>query len=148
MEPVIPPRQDAKIKRHGNSKRPRLERDEAIRDIRQYGCKGWKRRIGYHRCSRAETAMFRMQYFYVRGACFGTHLKNRLLPNQKNGSENKAQNTQPLYKTRTVAIFFKGTLGNNADRAQRGILWDSPSGLAQKMNRGRRAKTCWHDRYG
>jgi len=77
IEQVIPPRRDAKIKRHGNSKLPRLERDEAIRDIRKYGRKGWKQRIGYHRRSLAETAMFRMK------TCFGAHLKNRLLPNQK-----------------------------------------------------------------
>jgi hypothetical protein len=79
----IPPRNDVKIKRHGNSKRPRLERDEAIRGICKYGRKGWKRRTGYHRRSRAEIVMFRMQCFCVRGACFGAHLKNRLLPNQK-----------------------------------------------------------------
>jgi hypothetical protein len=42
--PIIPPRKDAKIKRHGNSKRPPLPRDEAIRGIRKYGRKGWKRR--------------------------------------------------------------------------------------------------------
>jgi hypothetical protein len=35
MEQVIPPRKDAKIKRHGNSKPSRLERDEAIRTIRK-----------------------------------------------------------------------------------------------------------------
>jgi IS5 family transposase len=77
IEQVIPPRRDAKIKRHGNSKLPPLERDEAIRNIRKYGRKGWKKRIGYHRRSLAETAMFRMK------TCFGAHLKNRLLPNQK-----------------------------------------------------------------
>jgi len=75
--PIIPPRKDAKIKRHGNSKLPPLPRDEAIRGIRKYGRKGWKQRIGYHRRSLAETAMFRMK------TCFGAHLKNRLLPNQK-----------------------------------------------------------------
>jgi len=74
---VIPPRQDAKIKRHGNSKQPRLERDDAIRDIRKYGRKGWKQRIGYHRRSLAETAMFRMK------TSFGSQLKNRLIENQK-----------------------------------------------------------------
>jgi hypothetical protein len=73
----IPPRKDAKIKQHGNSKRPRLERDEAIRDIRQYGCKAWKRRIGYHRRSRVETAIFRMK------TSFTGRLKNRLIENQK-----------------------------------------------------------------
>jgi hypothetical protein len=58
-----------------------LPRDEAIRGIRKYGRKGWKKRIGYHRRSLAETAMFRMK------TCFGSHLKNRLLPNQKTESK-------------------------------------------------------------
>lgn len=75
--PIIPPRKDAKIKRHGNSSQPPLPRDEAIRGIRQWGRKGWKQRVGYHRRSLAETAMFRMK------TCFGAHLKNRLLQNQK-----------------------------------------------------------------
>ena len=77
VEQVIPPRKNAVIKRHGNSKLPRLERDDAIRNIRKYGRRGWKKRIGYHRRSLVETAMFRMK------TCFGAHLKNRLLPNQK-----------------------------------------------------------------
>ncbi|GHV09757.1 hypothetical protein AGMMS50229_20400 [Campylobacterota bacterium] len=81
IAPVIPPRKDAKIKRHGNSKQPPLARDEAIRDIRKFGRKGWKKRIGTHRRSPAETAMFRMK------TCFGAHLKNRLLPNQKTESK-------------------------------------------------------------
>jgi hypothetical protein len=41
---MIPSRKDAKIKRHGSSKRPPLPHDEAIRGIRKYGRKGWKRR--------------------------------------------------------------------------------------------------------
>jgi hypothetical protein len=77
IEQVIPPRKDAKIKRHGNSKLPRLGRDEAIRGIRQYGRNGWKRRIGYHRRSLTETAMFRMK------TSFTGRLKNRLIENQK-----------------------------------------------------------------
>jgi len=77
IAPIIPPRKDAKIKRHGNSSQPPLPRDEAIRGIRQWGRKGWKQRAGYHRRSLAETAMFRMK------TCFGAHLKNRLLQNQK-----------------------------------------------------------------
>ncbi len=77
IAPVIPPRKDAKIKRHSNSNLPPLPRDEAIRAIRKHGRKSWKKHIGYHRRSLAETAMFRMK------TCFGAHLKNRLLPNQK-----------------------------------------------------------------
>jgi hypothetical protein len=77
IEQVIPPRRDAVIKRHGNSKKPRLERDEAVRCIRKYGRKTWKQRIGYHRRSRVESAMFRLK------TIFGGGLKNRLFENQK-----------------------------------------------------------------
>ena len=77
IKPIIPPRRNAKIKRHGNANDPRLPRDEAIREIRRKGRKAWKNDIGYHRRSLAETAMYRMK------CCFGDHLKNRLIPNQK-----------------------------------------------------------------
>jgi hypothetical protein len=77
IEQVIPPRKDAVIKQHGNSKEPRLERDEAVRGIRKYGRKGWKQRIGYHRRSLVEAAMFRLK------TIFGAELKNRLFENQK-----------------------------------------------------------------
>jgi hypothetical protein len=79
--PVIPPRKDAKIKRHGNSRQPPLPRDEAIRGIRKSGRRGWKKRIGYHRRSLSETAMFRMKTW------FDARLKNRLLPKQKTESK-------------------------------------------------------------
>jgi IS5 family transposase len=77
IEQVIPPRKDAVIKRHGNSRQRRLERDEAVRGIRKYGRKSWKQRIGYHRRSLVETAMFRLK------TIFGDRLKNRLFENQK-----------------------------------------------------------------
>ena len=74
--PRIPPRHDAKIKRHANTAGPRLPRDEAIRMIRRVGRKNWKKRIGYHCRSLAETAVSRLK------TIFGPMLKNRLLPNQ------------------------------------------------------------------
>ena len=77
IQAIIPPRKNAKIKQHGNSSQPQLERDEAIRGIRKVGRKQWKQEIGYHRRSLAETAMFRMK------CCFGAILKNRKLGNQK-----------------------------------------------------------------
>jgi len=77
IQAIIPPRKNAKIKQHGNSSQPSLERDEAIRGIRKVGRKQWKQEIGYHRRSLAETAMFRMK------GCFGAILKNRKLENQK-----------------------------------------------------------------
>lgn len=77
IESIIPPRRNAKIKQHGSSSQPPLERDEAIRVIRRVGRKQWKQGIGYHRRSLSETAMYRMK------CCFGEKLKNRALDNQK-----------------------------------------------------------------
>lgn len=74
--PKIVPRHDAKIKRHANAAGPRLARDEAIRMIRCIGRKNWKKLIGYHCRSLAETAVSRLK------TIFGPILKNRLLPNQ------------------------------------------------------------------
>jgi hypothetical protein len=74
--PRIAPRHDAKIKRHANAAGPRLPRDEAIRMIRRMGRKNWKKKIGYHCRSLAETAVSRLK------TIFGPMLKNRLLPNQ------------------------------------------------------------------
>lgn len=76
-KPVIPPQRNAKIKQHGNSRLAPLPRDAAIREIRRRGRRAWKKRVGYHRRSLSETAMYRMK------CCFGDHLKNRLLPNQQ-----------------------------------------------------------------
>src|SRR4051794_5492130 len=61
---VIPPRRDAKIRRHGNSKGPRLDRDENLRRIRQIGRRAWKEESGYHKRSLGETAMFRMKTLF------------------------------------------------------------------------------------
>jgi hypothetical protein len=77
IQPIIPPRRNAKIKQHGNAHQPPLARDVAIRSIRRVGRKQWKQEIGYHRRSLAETAMYRMK------CCFGDKLKNRELPNQR-----------------------------------------------------------------
>jgi len=77
IEPIIPPRRNAKIKQHGNSTKPPLPRDEAIRAIRSTGRKEWKRTAGYHRRSLSETAMYRMK------TCLGQGLKNRVLENQQ-----------------------------------------------------------------
>jgi hypothetical protein len=74
--PKIPPRHDAKIKRHANAAGPRLARDQAIRMIRRIGRKNWKKKIGYHCRSLAETAVSRLK------TIFGPMLKNRILPNQ------------------------------------------------------------------
>ena len=77
IRPIIPPRRNAKIKRHGNSGQPPLPRDQSIREIRRKGRASWKESVGYHRRSLSETAMHRMK------CCFGNKLKNRLLQNQR-----------------------------------------------------------------
>jgi hypothetical protein len=44
---IIPPRRDAKIKRHGSKAGPRLARDENLRRIREIGRSAWKAESGY-----------------------------------------------------------------------------------------------------
>ncbi len=80
IDPVIPPQHNAKIKQHGNRHDDPLPRDEAIRGIRRRGRKGWKKEVGYHRRSLAETAMYRVKQN------FGSILKNRILENQQTES--------------------------------------------------------------
>jgi len=77
IKAIIPPQRNAKIKRHGNTSGRPLSRDVAIRAIRRGGRRRWKERVGYHRRSLSETAMYRMK------CCFGDHLKNRLIHNQR-----------------------------------------------------------------
>jgi hypothetical protein len=61
---LIPPRKNARIWQHGNSRAQRLSRDEALRRIRKIGRKGWKKESGYHQRSLAETAMFRTKQIF------------------------------------------------------------------------------------
>jgi hypothetical protein len=77
IQPVIPPRRGASIRRHGNCAAPRLPRDEAIRGMRRLGRGGWKRESGYHRRSLVETSMSRLK------RAFGPRLKNKTLQNQQ-----------------------------------------------------------------
>lgn len=64
--PIIPPQENAKIKKHGNCKGPPLPRDEAIRYIRRHGRAKWKRETGYHKRSLAETAVYRYKQIVGR----------------------------------------------------------------------------------
>lgn len=73
---IVPPRRDAKIWQHGNSKKTALPRDQNLRRIRQIGRKQWKVESGYHRRSLAETAVFRFKII------FGNTLSTRTLPRQ------------------------------------------------------------------
>jgi hypothetical protein len=73
---LIPPRKNARIWKHGNTKAERLKRDENLRSIRKHGRKGWKKNSGYHVRSLSETAMFRLK------TIFGDELSTRLLDTQ------------------------------------------------------------------
>lgn len=73
---LIPPRKNARIWKHGNTKTERLKRDENLRSIRKHGRKEWKKNSGYHVRSLAETTMFRLK------TIFGDDLSARLLETQ------------------------------------------------------------------
>jgi hypothetical protein len=75
--PVIPPRRDAIIHKHGDAAGPPDPRDENVRGVRRHGREGWKRRVGYHERSLAETAMFRVK------TMFGGGLRHRSLEAQR-----------------------------------------------------------------
>jgi hypothetical protein len=76
IEAIIPPRENARIKQHGNCKAEALSRDEAIRFINKHGRANWKKESGYHKRSLAETMM------YCFKTAFGDKLQNRLLETQ------------------------------------------------------------------
>lgn len=61
---VIPPRKNAKIWQHGNSRKERLVRDENLRRIRKVGRKKWKAEANYHQRSLAETGVFRFKTIF------------------------------------------------------------------------------------
>jgi hypothetical protein len=73
---LIPPRKNARIWKHGNTKAERLKRDENLRSIRKQGRKQWKKNSGYHVRSLSETAIFRLK------TIFGDDLSARLLETQ------------------------------------------------------------------
>ena len=73
---AIPPRKNAKIRRHGNCKALPHPRDQNLRLIRKHGRKVWKKAIGYHRRSITETTTFRHK------ATFGGKVHSRRFDNQ------------------------------------------------------------------
>jgi hypothetical protein len=73
---LIPPRKNARIWKHGNTKAERLKRDENLRSIRKDGRQDWKRNSGYHQRSLVETTMFRLK------TIFGGELSARLFETQ------------------------------------------------------------------
>src|SRR3989344_2493763 len=74
---VIPPRKDAKIWRHGNTKGAAHARDANLRRIRQVGRRQWKIESGYHRRSLAENGFFRYK------TIFGDRVPARTAENQR-----------------------------------------------------------------
>lgn len=79
---LIPPRKNARIWQHGNSKAPPLARDEILRYRRQHGSRQWKQQSGYHRRSIAETAMSRYKRVIgerVRSRSFATQATEILI---------------------------------------------------------------------
>ena len=77
IKPVIPPRVNARIKKHGNKNGKVNSRDKNIRLIRKYGRRKWKRKMKYHRRSNSETNMFRYKII------IGDKLKSRIFSKQK-----------------------------------------------------------------
>ncbi len=73
---AIPPRKDARIWRHGNSKSERLIRDENLRQVRRKGRRKWKQESNYHRRSLSETGVFRFK------TIFTDKLQSRQIENQ------------------------------------------------------------------
>lgn len=65
VEILIPPRKNAHIWQHGNSKEERLKRDDNLRYIRKHGRAQWKKDSGYHLRSLAETIMFRLKTIFA-----------------------------------------------------------------------------------
>ncbi len=75
---LIPPRHDAKIRIHGNSKGPPYVRDENVRAIRKTSRTQWKCESGYHMRSGIENTMYRFKI------TFGERLSFRNLSSQSN----------------------------------------------------------------
>lgn len=84
-DPVIPPRKNATLWQHGNSKKPRHSRDEVLRKIRSSGRRAWKVNADYHVRSLVETTMHRFK------TIFGGKLKNRKMHNQQVESRIRAR---------------------------------------------------------
>ena len=77
IEPIIPPRINAKIQQHGKTQADPLPRDQLLRAIRKQGRTAWKETSGYHRRSLVETHIGRDK------KSFGDTLRARTLANQQ-----------------------------------------------------------------
>jgi hypothetical protein len=80
---IFPPQHNAvtsderKANKKKASKEAVAQRDEAVKQVRALGGKEWKRQVGYHRRSLAETGVFRVK------TLLGRRLGSRTLPNQR-----------------------------------------------------------------
>lgn len=84
IKPVIPPRSNAVIWTDEAGNELVHARNEALIGIDCVGLAEWKRQTGYHRRSKAETAMFRWK------TTFGERLSTRVLANQQGEARIKA----------------------------------------------------------
>lgn len=84
IQPLIPPRVNAVIWTDETGKELIHPRNETLRQIDAVGLAGWKQQSGYHRRSKAETAMFRWK------TTFGERLATRLLSHQQSEARIKA----------------------------------------------------------
>ena len=84
IEPVIPPRSNAVIWTDEAGNDLIHARNESLTKIDSVGLAEWKRQIGYHRRSIAETGMYRWK------TTFGERLSSRLLANQQAEARLKA----------------------------------------------------------
>ena len=84
IAPVIPPRSNAVIWTDKAGNALIHPRNESVTKIDCVGLAEWKRQIGYHRRSKAETGMFRWK------TTFGERLSTRLLANQQAEAHVKA----------------------------------------------------------
>ena len=102
IDPIVPPRHDAVVwlgKEVVGG--PPYPRNQAITRIAEVGRKEWKREVGYHRRSLAETAMFRYKKI------FGPELYSRKMDSQQqeNTIKIKALNTMTaLGMPKSIAI--------------------------------------------
>lgn len=84
ITPLIPPRSNAVIWTDEAGNDLLHTRNQALMQIKAVGLAEWKRQSGYHRRSKAETAMFRWK------KTFGERLSTRLLANQQTEAQIKA----------------------------------------------------------
>ena len=84
IAPLIPPRSNAVIWTDEVGNQLLHPGNEALMSVNAVGLAEWKRQSGYHRRSKAETAMFRWKMI------FGERLSTRLLANQQTEAQIKA----------------------------------------------------------